>query len=104
MVDEFRKMPICKTFDRIREEIEKSQKPEKDRAYPEAFKQVESLKRWVQSKNKHDKAVEDEIESVLGKFKELEAYEGKTIKWPTLPANTPPEKTEDKKVSKPESS
>jgi hypothetical protein len=74
---------ICRTFDRIREEIEKSRKPEKDRAYPEAFKQVESLKRWMESKNKHDKAVEDEIGSVLGKFRELEAYEGKTIKWPT---------------------
>lgn len=85
---------ICKTFDRIREEIEKSQKAEKDRAYPEAFKQVESLKRWMQSKNKHDKNVEDEIESVLGRFKELEAYEGRVIKWPTLPKSTPPEKPE----------
>lgn len=83
---------ICKTFDRIREAIEKSNRPEKEKAYPEAFRQVQSLKRWMESKGKHDKAVEDEIESVLGKFKELEKYEGDIIKWPRMTDNNSSEK------------
>lgn len=85
---------ICKTFDRIREAIEKSQRAEKQKAYPEAFGQVQSLKKWMESKGKHDKTVENEIESVLGKFKKLEAYEGKVIRWPTLPKSELPEKPE----------
>jgi len=58
------------------------------KVYLEIFGQVESLKKWMESKNKHNDVVEQRISSTLEKFNNLEShkksYEGEIIKWPTL--------------------
>ena len=88
---------VIQTFDRLRGEIEKSSKIEKERAYKEVYGQVGSLKRWMEIKRKKDTMIEQEIASVLGKFKEIGAYEEKVIKWPTWAESKAPEQGETKK-------
>ncbi len=83
---------ICQTFDKIREAIEKSDKPEKQKAYREVHGQIESLKKWLENKGKHNEIIENEISSALAKFKELDSYEGKIIDWPNISTKTTTEK------------
>jgi len=83
---------ICQTFDKIREGIVRSDKPEKQKAYREVYRQIESLKKWLENKGKHNEILENEITSALAKFKELDSYEEKIIDWPNISTKKTTEK------------
>lgn len=80
---------ICNTFDQMRKILEKNDKEMGNRsAYIEIFNQVSSLKRWMESENKHNNIVEKKISTVLKRFKNINDYkkelENQTVKWPAL--------------------
>ena len=78
---------ICRVFDKIREILETENIPENRNAYVEASQQVKSLVKWFESKDKHNKRIEEELAKVIGNFnKRLQdfgtLYKSKTVKWP----------------------
>jgi len=82
---------IIEVFNKIREVLENnSETTATDNiiAYIETYGQVESFKKWIESKNKHDNRIEEKISLLLNNFKKLEKYkqeyEDEKIKWPNL--------------------
>lgn len=80
---------ILRVFNGIRELLEaKEETIDSIAAYFEIFDQVQSFKKWMKDKNKHNDLIEEEISHILGSFKKVKEFEisseNATITWPDL--------------------
>ncbi len=78
---------IVRTFDRIREIVERNPTEEDKNIYLQLYAQIESLKKWMTHEKKKNPEIEKEIESTLSYFKKLQDYRKEQkrgiLEWPS---------------------